>query len=152
MKLLVVKEDTKLNEIENVDSMIIKNNHPDLKEFVACANEKKVPVYLWIVEFKYNNLDLNTVKCIFVNTQNARKIKKDLIDEHRILDYFLKKYNTLRVVLMSESKGCYFKDKDLLVYQKSLGNDFDEELFIKKYLEYELKGYTEMTSLYKACA
>jgi hypothetical protein len=152
MKLLVVKEDTKLNEIENVDSMIIKNNHPDLKEFVACANEKKIPVYLWIVEFKYNNLDLNTVKCIFVNTQNARKIKKDLIDEHRILDYFLKKYNNLRVVLMSGSKGCYFKDKDLMVYQKSLGNDFDEELFIKKYLEYELKGYTEMTSLYKACA
>lgn len=151
MKLLVVNENTKMDEIVGVDAILIRNDHKDVKEIVEFANKKNVRVYFWIVEFVSKNVDLNDVNCIFVNKENASLIEHGMKDEQYLMEDILKRYPRLRIVLLSGTKGYYYKDNDLFVYQKSLGNFICEEDFIKRFLEYEMKGYTEMTSLYKAC-
>ncbi len=151
MKLLVVNENTKTDEIVGVDAILIRNDHKDVKEIVEFANKKNVRVYFWIVEFVSKNVDLNDVNCIFVNKENASLIEHGMKDEQYLMEDILKRYPRLRIVLLSGAKGYYYKDNDLFVYQKSLGNSICEEDFIKRFLEYEMKGYTEMTSLYKAC-
>ncbi len=151
MKLLVVNENTKTDEIVGVDAILIRNDHKDVKEIVEFANKKNVRVYFWIVEFVSKNVDLNDVNCIFVNKENASLIEHGMKDEQYLMEDILRRYPRLRIVLLSGAKGYYYKDNDLFVYQKSLGNSICEEDFIKRFLEYEMKGYTEMTSLYKAC-
>ena len=46
-------------------------------------------------------------------------------------------------------RSAYYKDKDLLIYQKELASNFDKDLFLVKYMASELKGNSEMTSLYR---
>ena len=46
-------------------------------------------------------------------------------------------------------KGAYYKDKDVMIYQKELASNFDKDLFLVKYMASELKGNSEMTSLYR---
>ena len=151
MELLMVNENTKINEIVGVDAILIRNDHKDVNSFVDFANKNHIRVYFWIVEFKSKNVDLNVVNCIFINKETAVLIENGMKDEQIMMEDILKRYVNLRIVLMSGNKGYYYKDKDFFVYQKSLGNLVSEEGFIKKFLEYEMKGYTEMTSLYKAC-
>lgn len=147
----MVNENTKINEIVGVDAILIRNDHKDVNSFVDFANKNHIRVYFWIVEFKSKNVDLNVVNCIFINKETAVLIENGMNDEQIMMEDILKRYVNLRIVLMSGNKGYYYKDKDFFVYQKSLGNLVSEEGFIKKFLEYEMKGYTEMTSLYKAC-
>ena len=147
----MVNENTKINEIVGVDAILIRNDHKDVNSFVDFANKNHIRVYFWIVEFKSKNVDLNVVNCIFINKETAVLIENGMKDEQIMMEDILKRYVNLRIVLMSGNKGYYYKDKDFFVYQKSLGNLASEEGFIKKFLEYEMKGYTEMTSLYKAC-
>ncbi len=147
----MVNENTKINEIVGVDAILIRNDHKDVNSFVDFANKNHIRVYFWIVEFKSKNVDLNVVNCIFINKETAVLIENGMKDEQIMMEDILKRYVNLRIVLMSGNKGYYYKDKDFFVYQKSLGNLVSEEGFIKKFLEYEMKGYTEMTSLYKAC-
>lgn len=147
----MVNENTKINEIVGVDAILIRNDHKDVNSFVDFANKNHIRIYFWIVEFKSKNVDLNVVNCIFINKETAVLIENGMKDEQIMMEDILKRYVNLRIVLISGNKGYYYKDKDFFVYQKSLGNLASEEGFIKKFLEYEMKGYTEMTSLYKAC-
>ncbi len=147
----MVNENTKMNEIVGVDAILIRNDHKDVNSFVDFANKNHIRVYFWLVEFKSKNVDLHEVNCIFINKETAILIENGMKDEQILMEDILKRYDNLRIVLMSGNKGYYYKDKDFFVYQKSLGNLVSEEGFIKKFLEYEMKGYTEMTSLYKAC-
>ncbi len=151
MKLLIVEENTNMDEIIGVDAILIRNDYDNVCEFVKLANQNNVQVYFWIVEYKSKNVDLNEVNCIFINKEIAVLIENGMKDEQILMEDILKRYKNLRIVLLSGSKGYYYKDKDFFVYQKSLGKNIDEKDFIKKFLEYEMKGYTEMTSLYKAC-
>ena len=53
--------------------------------------------------------------------------------------------------LEAKRKGMvgYYKDKDMMIYQKELVSNFDKDLFLVKYMASELKGNSEMTSLYR---
>lgn len=152
MKLLIVEKNTNKGEIIGMDAILIRNDHENVIEFVDFANKNNVHVYFWIVEYKSKNVDLNEVNCVFINKEVASLIENGMKDEQILMEDILKRYANLRIVLLSQDKGYYYKDKDFFVYQKSLGKEICEEDFIKKFLEYEMKGYTEMTSLYKACA
>ena len=76
-------------------------------------------------------------------------IENGIQDEQRILELLLNKYPNLRVVLITDKKGAYYKDKDMMIYQKELASNFDKDLFLVKYMASELKGNSEMTSLYR---
>ena len=75
---------------------------------------------------------------------------KKTVDSHFVNSLLLlNKYPNLRVVLITDKKGAYYKDKDMMIYQKELASNFDKDLFLVKYMASELKGNSEMTSLYR---
>ena len=106
-------------------------------------------VYLHMVDYEVRHLDLSKVNTIFVNKEYASKLENGIQDEQRILELLLNKYPNLRVVLITDKKGAYYKDKDMMIYQKELASNFDKDLFLVKYMASELKGNSEMTSLYR---
>lgn len=106
-------------------------------------------VYLHMADYEARELDLSQVNTIFVNKKYASKLENGIQDEQRILELLLQKYPNLRVVLITDKKGAYYKDKDLLIYQKELTPNFDKDVFLVKYMASELKGNSEMTSLYR---
>ena len=130
---------------ENCETVFIDNNDEQLENYL---NESST-VYLHMVDYEVRHLDLSKEKTIFVNKEYASKLENGIQDEQRILELLLNKYPNLRVVLINEKKGAYYKDKDLLIYQKELASNFDKDLFLVKYMASELKGNSEMTSLYR---
>ena len=128
---------------ENCETVFIDNN--ELENYL---NESST-VYLHMVDYEVRHLDLSKVNTIFVNKEYASKLENGIQDEQRILELLLNKYPNLRVVLINDKKGAYYKDKDLLIYQKELASNFDKDLFLVKYMASELKGNSEMTSLYR---
>ena len=92
---------------------------------------------------------MNNSGTIFVNKEYASKLENGIQDEQRLLELLLNKYPNLRVVLITDKKGAYYKDKDMMIYQKELASNFDKDLFLVKYMASEIKGNSEMTSLYR---
>lgn len=129
---------------ENCKTVFIDNNDENLENYL---NESST-VYLHMVDKEVRNLDLTKVNTIFVNKEYASKLENGIQDEQRILELLLNKYPNLRVVLITDKKGAY-KDKDMMIYQKELASNFDKNLFLVKYMASELKGNSEMTSLYR---
>ena len=130
---------------ENCKTVFIDNNDPDLNSYL----NGEYTLYLHMVDYEVRHLDLSKVNTIFVNKEYASKLENGIQDEQRILELLLKKYPNLRVVLITDKKGAYYKDNDLLIYQKELTSNFDKDLFLVKYMASELKGNSEMTSLYR---
>ena len=130
---------------ENCETVFIDNNDEQLENYL---NESST-VYLHMVDYEVRHLDLSKVNTIFVNKEYASRSEDGIQDEQRILELLLNKYPNLRVVLINDKKGAYYKDKDLLIYQKELASNFDKDLFLVKYMASELKGNSEMTSLYR---
>lgn len=130
---------------ENCKTVFIDNNDPKLENYL----KTDYIVYLHMVDKEVRHLDLSKVNTIFVNKEYASKLENGIQDEQRILELLLKKYPNLRAVLITDKKGAYYKDKDLLIYQKELVSNFDKDLFLVKYMASELKGNSEMTSLYR---
>ena len=130
---------------ENCKTVFIDNNDKALENYLNESNT----VYLRMVDKEVRHLDFSKVNTIFVNKEYASKLENGIQDEQRILELLLKKYPNLRVVLITDKKGAYYKDKDLLIYQKELASNFDKDLFLVKYMASELKGNSEMTSLYR---
>ena len=130
---------------ENCRTVFINNDDKDLENYL---NESNM-VYLHMVNKEVRHLDLSKVNTIFVNKDYASKLENGIQDEQRILELLLKKYPNLRAVLITDKKGAYYKDKDLLIYQKELAPNFDKDLFLVKYMASELRGNSEMTSLYR---
>ena len=102
-----------------------------------------------MVDYEVRHLDLSKVNTIFVNKEYASNLENGIQDEQRILELLLNKYPNLRVVLITDKKGAYYKDKDMMIYQKELASNFDKDLFLVKYMASELKENSEMTSLYR---
>ena len=130
---------------ENCKTVFIDNNDPKLENYL----KTDYIVYLHMVDKEVRHLDLSKVNTIFVNKEYASNLENGIQDEQRILELLLKKYPNLRAVLITDKKGAYYKDKDLLIYQKELVSNFDKDLFLVKYMASELKGNSEMTSLYR---
>ncbi len=131
---------------ENCKTVFIDNNDENLENYL---NESST-VYLHMVDKEVRHLDLTKVNTIFVNKEYASKLENGIQDEQRILELLLNKYPNLRVVLITDKKGAYYyKDKDMMIYQKELALNFDKDLFLVKYMASELKGNSEMTSLYR---
>lgn len=130
---------------ENCKTVFIDNNDPKLENYL----KTDYIVYLHMVDKEVRRLDLSKVNTIFVNKEYASNLENGIQDEQRILELLLKKYPNLRAVLITDKKGAYYKDKDLLIYQKELVSNFDKDLFLVKYMASELKGNSEMTSLYR---
>lgn len=130
---------------ENCKTVFIDNNDPKLENYL----KTDYIVYLHMVDKEVRHLDLSKVNTIFVNKEYASNLENGIQDEQRILELLLKKYPNLRAVLIIDKKGAYYKDKDLLIYQKELVSNFDKDLFLVKYMASELKGNSEMTSLYR---
>ena len=130
---------------ENCKTVFIDNNDEDLENYLNESNT----VYLHMVDKEVRNLDLTKVNTIFVNKEYASKLENGIQDEQRLLELLLNKYPNLRVVLITDKKGAYYKDKDMMIYQKELASNFDKNLFLVKYMASELKGNSEMTSLYR---
>ena len=130
---------------ENCKTVFIDNNDPELENYL----KTDYIVYLHMVDKEVRHLDLSKVNTIFVNKEYASNLANGIQDEQRILELLLKKYPNLRAVLITDKKGAYYKDKDLLIYQKELVSNFDKDLFLVKYMASELKGNSEMTSLYR---
>ena len=130
---------------ENCRTVFINNDDKDLDNYL----NETYTVYLHMVDKEVRHLDLSKVNTIFVNKDYASKLENGIQDEQRILELLLKKYPNLRAVLITDKKGAYYKDKDLLIYQKELVSNFDKDLFLVKYMASELKGNSEMTSLYR---
>ena len=124
---------------ENCETVFIDNNDEHLENYLNESNT----VYLHMVDYEVRHLDLSKVNTIFVNKEYASKLEK------RLLELLLNKYPNLRVVLITDKKGAYYKDKDMMIYQKELASNFDKDLFLAKYMASELKGNSEMTSLYR---
>ena len=142
---------------ENCKTVFIDNNDPELENYLKTdyivylqnyLNESST-VYLHMVDKEVRNLDLTKVNTIFVNKEYASKLENGIQDEQRLLELLLNKYPNLRVVLITDKKGAYYKDKDMMIYQKELASNFDKDLFLVKYMASELKGNSEMTSLYR---
>ena len=125
---------------ENCETVFIDNNDEHLENYLNESNT---------VYYEVRHLDLSKVNTIFVNKEYASKLENGIQDEQRILELLLKKYPNLRVVLITDKKGAYYKDKDMMIYQKELVSNFDKDLFLVKYMASELKGNSEMTSLYR---
>ena len=130
---------------ENCKTVFINNDDKDLDNYL----NETYTVYLHMVDKEVRHLDLSKVNTIFVNKDYASKLENGIQDEQRILELLLKKYPNLRAVLITDKKGAYYKDKDLLIYQKELAPNFDKDLFLVKYMASELRGNSEMTSLYR---
>ena len=130
---------------ENCKIVFIDNDDEDLDNYLNESNT----VYLHMVDKEVRNLDLSKVNTIFVNKEYASQLENGIQDEQRILELLLNKYPNLRVVLITDKKGAYYKDKDMMIYQKELASNFDKDLFLVKYMASELKGNSEMTSLYQ---
>ena len=130
---------------ENCRTVFINNDDKDLDNYL----NETYTVYLHMVDKEVRHLDLSKVNTIFVNKDYASKLENGIQDEQRILELLLKKYPNLRAVLITDKKGAYYKDKDLLIYQKELVSNFDKDLFLVKYMASELRGNSEMTSLYR---
>lgn len=130
---------------ENCKTVFIDNNDPKLENYL----KTDYIVYLHMVDKEVRHLDLSKVNTIFANKEYASNLENGIQDEQRILELLLKKYPNLRAVLITDKKGAYYKDKDLLIYQKELVSNFDKDLFLVKYMASELKGNSEMTSLYR---
>ena len=130
---------------ENCRTVFINNDDKDLDNYL----NETYTVYLHMVDKEVRHLDLSKVNTIFVNKDYASKLENGIQDEQRILELLLNKYPNLRAVLITDKKGAYYKDKDLLIYQKELVSNFDKDLFLVKYMASELKGNSEMTSLYR---
>ena len=130
---------------ENCKTVFINNDDKDLDNYL----NETYTVYLHMVDKEVRHLDLSKVNTIFVNKDYASKLENGIQDEQRILELLLKKYPNLRAVLITDKKGAYYKDKELLIYQKELVSNFDKDLFLVKYMASELKGNSEMTSLYR---
>lgn len=130
---------------ENCKTVFIDNNDPKLENYLKTDYIE----YLHMVDKEVRHLDLSKVNTIFVNKEYASNLENGIQDEQRILELLLKKYPNLRAVLITDKKGAYYKDKDLLIYQKELVSNFDKDLFLVKYMASELKGNSEMTSLYR---
>ena len=92
---------------------------------------------------------INREKSMYLAVIGTDKLENGIQDEQRILELLLNKYPNLRVVLITDKKGAYYKDKDMMIYQKELVSNFDKDLFLVKYMASELKGNSEMTSLYR---
>ena len=130
---------------ENCKTVFIDNNDENLENYL---NESST-VYLHMVDKEVRHLDLTKVNTIFVNKEYASKLENGIQDEQRLLELLLNKYPNLRVVLITDKKGAYYKDKGMMIYQKELASNFDKNLFLVKYMTSELKGNSEMTSLYR---
>lgn len=130
---------------ENCKTVFINNDDKDLDNYL----NETYTVYLHMVDKEVGHLDLSKVNTIFVNKEYASNLENGIQDEQRILELLLKKYPNLRAVLITDKKGAYYKDKDLLIYQKELVSNFDKDLFLVKYMASELRGNSEMTSLYR---
>ena len=130
---------------ENCKIVFIDNNDEDLENYL---NESST-VYLHMVDKEVRDLDLSKVNTIFVNKEYASKLENGIQDEQRLLELLLNKYPNLRVVLITDKKGAYYKDKNMMIYQKELALNFDKDLFLVKYMASELKENSEMTSLYR---
>ena len=130
---------------ENCETVFIDNNDEHLENYLNEPNT----VYLHMVDYEVRHLDLSKVNTIFVNKEYASKLENGIQDEQRLLELLLNKYPNLRVVLITNKKGAYYKDKDVMIYQKELASNFDKDLFLVKYMASELKGNSEMTSLYR---
>lgn len=130
---------------ENCETVFIDNNDEHLENYLNEPNT----VYLHMVDYEVRHLDLSKVNTIFVNKEYASKLENGIQDEQRLLELLLNKYPNLRVVLITDKKGAYYKDKDMMIYQKELASNFDKDLFLVKYMASELKGNSEMTSLYR---
>ena len=102
-----------------------------------------------MVDKEVRDLDLSKVNTIFVNKEYASKLENGIQDEQRLLELLLNKYPNLKVVLITDKKGAYYKDKNMMIYQKELALNFDKDLFLVKYMASELKENSEMTSLYR---
>ena len=130
---------------ENCKTVFIDNNDEQLENYL---NESST-VYLHMVDKEVRHLDLTKVNTIFVNKEYASKLENGIQDEQRLLELLLNKYPNLRVVLITDKKGAYYKDKNMMIYQKELALNFDKDLFLVKYMASELKENSEMTSLYR---
>ena len=129
---------------ENCKTVFIDNNDENLENYL---NESST-VYLHMVDKEVRNLDLTKVNTIFVNKEYASKLENGIQDEQRILELLLNKYPNLRVVLITDKKGAYYKDKDMMIYQKELASNFDKNLFLVKYMASEFKGEFRNEHLY----
>ena len=87
------------------------------------------------------------------HNENCETVFIDNNDEH--LENYLNESNTVYLHMVDyevrhlDKKGAYYKDKDMMIYQKELASNFDKDLFLVKYMASELKGNSEMTSLYR---
>ena len=91
---------------ENCKTVFIDNNDENLENYL---NESST-VYLHMVDKEVRNLDLTKVNTIFVNKEYASKLENGIQDEQRILELLLNKYPNLRIVLITDKKGAYYKD------------------------------------------
>ena len=129
----------------NSKNVWINNNDSELNTYLNGTYN----VYLHIVDHVRRDIDLSKVNTIFVNKENASQLENGIQDEQRLLELLLKRFPDLRIVLITNHKGAYYKDKDMMVYQKELTPCFSKDIFLVKYMASELKGNSEMTSLYR---
>lgn len=129
---------------ESSKNILIDNNDKDL-EFYFNADYN---VYLRMVDYEYRKLDLSKVNTVFVDKEQAMHLE-GIQDEQIILERLLKRFPKLRIVLITKNKGAYYKDQDMMIYQKELCDHFDYNTFLVNYMDSELKGNSEMTSLYR---
>lgn len=123
----------------------INNDDPELNSYLNGTYN----VYLHMVDSIRREIDLSQVNTIFVNKESASQLENGIQDEQRLLELLLKRFPNLRVVLITNHKGAYYKDKDMMIYQKELTPYFSKDTFLVKYMTSELKGNSEMTSLYR---
>ena len=112
---------------ENCKTVFIDNNDEHIENYLNESNT----VYLHMVDYEVRHLDLSKVNTIFVNKEYASKLENGIQDEQRILELLLNKYPNLRVVLITDKKGAYYKDKDMMIYQKELASN-SEAIYLTK--------------------
>lgn len=129
---------------ETSKNILIDNNDSDLENYL----NQGLNVYLRMVDYEYRKLDLSKVNMVFVDKEQAMHLE-GIQDEQIILERLLKRFPKLRIVLITKNKGAYYKDQDMTIYQKELCDHFDYNTFLVNYMASELKGNSEMTSLYR---
>ena len=129
---------------ESSKNILIDNNDTDLETYL----NQDFNVYLRMVDYEYRKLDLSKVNTVFVDKEQAMHLE-GIQDEQIILERLLKRFPKLRIVLVTKNKGAYYKDQDMMIYQKELCDHFDYNTFLVNYMTSELKGNSEMTSLYR---
>lgn len=123
----------------------INNDDPELNSYLNGTYN----VYLHMVDYVKRDIDLSKVNTVFINREFASKLENGVQDEQRLLELLLKRFPKLRIVLITDHKGAYYKDSDMMIYQKELTPYFSKDTFLVKYMVSELKGNSEMTSLYR---